>query len=163
MKQIFLTLLIFFFIGCGYKPASLYTKEFFSEPIYTEVEISLAEPENSVYIKDAVNEAVVVRFKGQVTKDSNANSKLFVTIEDIDFRAIEYDKDGYITRYSIKVVLDMDYRASKKFKFKTDGFYEFKVEPASIVTDIKRYEAIKEASSRAIDMFITKILILGYR
>lgn len=164
MKRFFLTLSLIFILGCGYKPASTYTKEFFDDEIFTKIKLLLSEPENSIVIKDAVNEAIAIRFQGKVTKNPEAKSRLFVEVDKIDFREIEYDKNGYITRYSIKVVLNIDYQSmNRNFKFKTEGFYEFKVEPASILTDFKRYEAIKEASLRAIDMFITKVLIAGYK
>jgi len=161
MKYLYISLLVLF-LGCGYKPASIYTKEIFAGDIYSDVKIDLKEPESSVVVKDAVNEAIITKFKSNITNDKNSKQKLFTKIKDIEFRAIEYDKDGYITRYQIEVILNMKFTKDKTKSFDVSGFHEFQVEPSSTITDVKRFEAIKKASLKAIDQFITKMIILGY-
>ncbi len=155
---------IFFSLGCGYKPSSIYAKEALGERVFADIKIDLKEPENTILIKDAINEAIISRFKGKISDSANATSKIFVKLKDVDFEPIQYDKDGYIARYRTVVTLQIDYilKNSKKDKLLFDGYYDFLMEPDSIISDTKRFEAIKNASIKAIDKFISKVSILGY-
>lgn len=157
----FLTLIL---LGCGYKPSSIYAKKALGEKIYADIKIDLREPENTILIKDAINEAIVSRFKGKISNSAEASSKIFVNLKDLEFEPIQYDKNGYIARYRTVVKLQIDYilHDEQKKKIVVDGYYDFLIEPDSIVSDTKRFEAIKNASLKAIDKFISKVSIIGY-
>lgn len=160
-RTISLILLLFFISSCGYKPTSTYTKEILGESIYAEVEISLEDPENSVIIKDAVNEAIVSQFHSIATNKKDATSKLYLVLKSVSFIPIEYDKNGYVTAYKTYVLLQSRYvdRENKNHTITTSGNYDFPIESNSLISDTKRFEAIKFASAKALDELRSKIAI----
>lgn len=167
MKQLFLGLLIIAFIsGCGYKPSSYYAKSALGDKIYAEVTISRQDPRNSVLIKDAVNEAIVSRFSGKLVSKEQADSVLHVRIQSISFSPTVYDTYGYVIAYKTTVVLAMTYEndAKKVEKLTATGEYDFSIDKKdSVISDTNRFEAIRYASSDALDEFVSKIAIKGLR
>ncbi|MGB5964274.1 MAG: hypothetical protein WBG65_01950, partial [Sulfurimonadaceae bacterium] len=55
-------LLFTIFTGCGYQPSSKEAKKVMGETVSTEIIISMPDPENTVVLKDALDEAVIRRF-----------------------------------------------------------------------------------------------------
>jgi len=165
MKVGWLFLLIFvFFSGCGYKPTYIYTKKVLGENIYVKVEISLKDPQNSVLITDAINEAVISKFRSNLTRDKkSASSKLYLSLSGVSFKPIQYDKNGYVIAYKTYVTLKTKYidRYKGCKTMTTGGTYDFNIEANSIISDNKRFEAIKFATLKAIDELISKISIKG--
>lgn len=163
--RFFLIFITLFFLGCGYKPASLYTKNVLGKKIYTQVIVYLRDPENAVLIKDAINEAVVSRFKGSLAPKEKADSEIIVSLNSVRFTPLEYNNEGYVIYYRAVTSLKIVYK-SKEGKTKTiyvSGSYDFPIEPNSVISDSKRFEAIKESSKKALDKFISKISISGYK
>ncbi|WP_200763464.1 LPS assembly lipoprotein LptE [Nitrosophilus alvini] len=151
------------FTGCGYKPASVHAKKVLGDKIYTDVEIYLRDPENSVLIKDAVNEAIVSRFKGKLTEKEKADTILSVKLRGVSFSPLQYDKNGYVVYYRARVSLNIKYTNKEETKsFTVTGTYDFPIEPNAVISDSKRFEAIRESSKKALDQFISKITITGY-
>ena len=166
MKQLFLGLLLAVFIsGCGYKPSSYYAKQALGSKINAEVTISRQDPRNSVLIKDAVNEAVVSRFGAKLVSKEEAESVLHVKIDSISFSPTVYDRFGYVIAYKATDVLAIQYEdANKKVqKLTASGEYDFSIEANSVVSDNNRFDAIRYASSDALDEFVSKIAIKGLR
>ncbi|MBR8463754.1 penicillin-binding protein [Campylobacter sp. faydin G-24] len=167
---IFITI---FLIGCGYKPVSKLTQDTMGESIYVDVAISKIEPKNSVLIKDAVKEGMVSRLNRSLSDDKNADTKINVRIDSIDYQATIYDEYGYISSY--KVVLNLIYET--KFKdgsssnITVSGEHDFSVARRSksiryadsVISDTEKYEAIKEASKEAFDEYIANLAIRGYK
>lgn len=152
------------FTGCGYRPSSYYTKKILGDKIYTEVYIDINDPENSVLIKDAINEAVVSRFRSKIVdKIDEANTLFYVKFKSKSFTPIAYDNDGYVVAYKAKVSLEITYvdKAGKKDSFDVSGTYDFPIEANSVISDSKRFEAIKFASYKAISEFISKLSVKG--
>ena len=152
--------------GCGYKPSSYYTQKILGDKIYTEVYIDINDPENSVLIKDAVNEAIVSRFRSHIVdKKDLANTLFYVKFKSKSFTPIAYDKNGYVVAYKTKVLLNITYidKAGKKDSFDVSGTYDFPIEANSVISDTKRFEAIKFASYKAISEFISKISVKGVK
>ncbi|NOX16414.1 MAG: hypothetical protein GXP61_10425 [Epsilonproteobacteria bacterium] len=162
MKLIYFLLPLLFF-GCGYKPSSVYTKRVLGENIHVNISISRKVPKNSVLIKDAVNEAVVGRFDAKLVKKKDADTNLIVSIGSVSFTPLSYDKDGYAISYKTKVVLNVRYKTRKgeSKSFSTTGEFDFPIEANSVISDTKRFEAIKYASGDAINEIISKISIIG--
>lgn len=166
MKQLFLGLVVLLWLGgCGYKPSSYYAKEALGDTIYTEVSISRQDPRNSVLINDAINEAIVSRFGAKLSTKERADTILKVRIDSLSFSPTIYDKYGYVNAYKTSVVLSFTYEAKDKKveKLTASGEYDFFIATNSIISDTNRYEAIKAASSEALDEFISKIAIKGLR
>ncbi len=165
MKTFLLLITISFFISCGYKPTSIYTKEVLGEKIYTEVTISVEDPENSVLIKDAVNEAVVKQFHSELTSKEDADSFFHLTLNSVSFVPIKYDLNGYIVAYKTYIGLKTLYtdKNGNKQVINTTGDYDFLIESNSLISDTKRFEAIKFASQKALDGLRSKIAIKGIK
>lgn len=160
-----LFLLLLIWSGCGYKPTSLYTKEVLGDKIYTEVAISLEDPENTVLIKDAINEAVVSKFQAKLADIDQADSKLYISLSRVSFVPIQYDKNGYVIAYKTYVGLTTRYvdRKNKSHKIYTTGDYDFPIEANSLISDTKRFDAIKNAGEKALDAIRSKIAIGAMR
>jgi len=156
-------LIPFLLIGCGYKPSSVYTKKVLGNNIHVSAKISRTDPKNSVIIKDAVNEAVVGRFDAKLTNKKDADTDLIVSIGSVSFTALSYNSDGYVISYKARVVLNATYKTSsgKSKSFSTTGEFDFPIVANSVISDSKRFEAIKYASADAINEIISKIAIIG--
>jgi len=170
MSKIFGFLIILFFIvGCGYKPTAQYSKEVLGERIHVDVSISRKDPKNSVLIKDAVNESVITRLGAKLSPKETATSELFVKIGSISFSPILYNRDGYVTSYKAKVSLNIRYttKDGKSESFSTSGEYDFPIKENddgttnSVISDTKRFDAIKNASLDALNEFVSRIAIKG--
>jgi len=151
--------------ACGYKPTSVYTKNILGEAIYVKVETSLEDPENSILIRDAVNEAIIYKFNAKIAQEEDASSKLFVKLEQVNFQPIEYDSNGYIIAYKTNVTLLVGYhdKHSHKKSLQTHGDFDFNIASNSVISDTKRFNAIKEASQKALDAFISRISVEGVK
>ena len=88
---------------------------------------------------------------------------MYVKLNNISFVPIQYDKNGYVLAYKSYVTLETTYYDKKAHKrvITTKGDYDFSIKSNSVISDTKRFEAIKFASSKAIDEFISKVSIQG--
>ena len=68
MKYIWLVLIALIFTGCVYAPASQYTKKVVGDSVSTQMVISVQDPQNSVIIKDAVDTAIIIKFRTALKK-----------------------------------------------------------------------------------------------
>ena len=163
MKFVYFLIISLLMTGCGYKPSSLYTKRVVGENIHVDTKISRKDPKNSVLIKDAVNEAVVGRFGAKLSSKKKADTNLVVSIGSVSFTPTVYDKDGYIIAYKARVTLKSSFKTdeNKIIRFSTVGEYDFPIEANSVISDTKRFDAIKNASSDAINEIVSKISIMG--
>ncbi|RUM67093.1 MAG: hypothetical protein DSZ06_02040 [Sulfurospirillum sp.] len=159
----FAPFLIIFLLGCGYKPTAKYTKDILGNKIYAKVNTSLRDPQNSVLIKDALNEAIVDKFHSKISSKNEASSILNVDLNLVKFIPIAYDKNGYVISYKTLVKLKTQYsnKDGKTQTFITEGDYDFNIQTLSVISDSKRFEAIKEASQKAIDAFISRVSVRG--
>ena len=155
---------LFTFAGCGYKPATVYTKKVLSDKIYTEIEIYRRDPENAVLVKDALNEAIVSRFGAQVVPKKEATTILHVRFNRVSFRPIQYDVNGYAIYYRADVSLKIDYKTpTAKGSETVEGFYDFPIRPKAIISDALRFQAIKNGSAKALDAFVSRMAMRGIR
>jgi hypothetical protein len=156
--------IVLFLSSCGYKPTYNYTKDILGDRIYVDVDISLNDPQNSVLITDSLNEAVISKFRSILTHNQNqADSKLLVKLNSISFTPIQYDSSGYVIAYKSIVGLRINFtdKFDKLYTIHSTGNYDFSIEANSIISDNKRFEAIKFAALKAMDEFISKISIRG--
>lgn len=159
-----IVMVLFVIIGCGYRPSSYYTKKILGDKIYVEVHIDVRDPENSVLIKDAINEAVVSKLNSKIVDRKDlANTLLYVKFKSKSFTPIAYNKDGYVVSYKAKVLLNIKYidKMGKRDTLDVSGTYDFPIKANSVISDNKRFEAIKFASYKAISEFISKISLKG--
>ncbi len=155
-------LALFFLAGCGYKPAVHYTQKTLSKKVYVDMEMSLNELQNSVEIKDALNEAFLKRFGKALVKKEEAELTIKTKLKKVEFSPLAYDKYGYVSAYRAVTHLEFEYTEDgKTSKLATSGSYDFSIEQNSVISDDRRYSAIKEGSGEAIDKFISIISIKG--
>ncbi len=164
MKKTFAWIIIslLFLGGCGYKPTTTYTKEALGENIYAEVQILRSDPKSSVSVQDAINSAVLSRFKANLTSRQRADTVLNIKFNGLSFTPLQYDRDGYAVYYQATVRLLVDYETPHKSgTFNVSGSYEFAVESSSVITDAKRSEALREGSLDALDEFVSRLALEG--
>jgi len=161
MKKL-LVVMLFILVGCGYRPSSHFIPKSIGKRVYTEVEVSLSDPQNAVLVKDALQKALYSRIKSIVTSKKSADSILKVYYKSIKFIPLQYDRNGYVVYYqahiSLKFTLIKGDRVDKKVIV---GRYEFPIRPSAIISTSLRFEAIQKGSMRALDEFIAYLETKG--
>ncbi len=161
-KLLIVYLLSIFVIGCGYKPSATIIPQTIGESVYTEVKVSLSDPENSILIKDALNSALYSRLKRRITTKKEANSIIRVEYRDIQFTPLQYNKNGYVTYYQANINLKFQFiKNGQIYKRLITGKYSFPIRPSAIISTSLRFEAIKKGSIKALDQFIAYLTTLG--
>ncbi len=158
----FIVLSLVGFTACGYKPSSYYAKGAIEGKVFVDVLIDIENSSNAVYIKDAINQMVLNRFKGSLVFDKKeADSYIIIDLKSISNTAIETDTTGYTRTYRARVNAKVSYK-SKNTPFKTisvSDYYDYIVDASSTVTTQKRNEAIRIASEKAISNIFSKIAV----
>lgn len=164
MLRIFILIFItFFFVSCGYKPSSKFSRNVIGEKVSTSIVIAARDPENSVIIKDSVDEAVIKVFRSSLVSKNESDTHLVFSIDDPSYTPIQYDQDGYVSAYrtTLKLSVERHHKGSVK-RYKTKGVYDFSIDPKkAIITDQERFEAIKNSAVKAIDSFLAKVSAEG--
>lgn len=163
MRQAFLALFIihfssFILAGCGYRPTSHVAEPVLHDSVSTQIVISMQDPDNTVLLKDALNEAVVNRFRARLSDAKHAVTHLTIALRDTEFIPIRYDTNGYIIAYRaiVTLVIDRAY-ANKMERYTARGSYQFTIEPNAIISDIVRFDAIKFGAEKALDSFVAQV------
>lgn len=144
--------------GCGYIPASKQARKVVGKNIFVEVTVSLQDPENAVLIKDAARKAVVTRFHSSLVPQSQAETTLWVNLSRIGFRPLQYDTNGYVIVYRANISISVTRRNKGETQtYSSRGSYDFTIEPNAIITDTQRFEAIRQASLKALDSFVAQV------
>lgn len=166
MKQgariIALLLMVLLTGGCGYKPSSHFTKEVVGDTLSVQVLISTNDPENTVLIRDAVETAVLTRFKASLVKQGVAETHLNVILKKVNFKPLQYDDNGYVIAYRTKVELQIYRMTTTATKLYTvRGIFDFIVEPNAIISDQARFDAIRSSADKALDSFVAQMAAEG--
>jgi hypothetical protein len=150
--------------GCGYRPSAHYAKEVMGETVSTQVVISMTDPESTVIIKDAVDEAVIMRFRSSLRDRAHAQTHLQIALRSVTFSPLQYDANGYIVSYRTKIMLEVvRKRGAFTKKYMARGTYDFAIDPNAIISDQQRFEAIKQSSAKALDSFVSQVAAEGSR
>jgi len=167
LRILTISLLAILFHGCGYKPTSHYAKNEISGKVYVELEVDIKNAENSVYIKDSINEMIVQQFGATlINNKSNAQTIIKVTLGSVSHLTLQTDNDGYAKLYRTIVSINMHYHnmASKILKSITvSSSYDYSIDTSSLITDAKKTEAIKVASSQALEDIFSSIAIQSFK
>ena len=153
---------IFLFIGCGYKPSSYYAKNAISGDVYVELKVDISNAQNSVYVKDAMNEMVINQLKANLTDDKmKADTIVTVALTNVSHIAMSTDDNGYVESYRTIVNIGVSYQKKngKKKSINVSNYYDYSVDPTSIITDQKKNIAVKIASTKAFTDVFSKIAI----
>lgn len=157
-----LALLLILVGGCGYAPASHYAKNVVGESVSTEVVILMEDPQNTVLIKDAVDNAVITKFRTALVGKNVSKTHLKINVESVVFTPLRYDTDGYVIAYRT-VVLTRFNRVSGEDKgvYETRGIYDFAIDRNAIISEQDRFEAINQGAQKCIDAFIAQLAVQG--
>lgn len=162
MKYYLITMATLLVLGCGYKPSAHGAKEMIGERVFTQVDVSLSDPENAVLIKDALNIALQTRLKRIVSKESNADSSIFVHYKKIRFIPLQYDKNGYVVFYQAHITLGFRFvKGDQEEQRNIVGHFEFPIRPSAIISNDLRLKAIEQGSLKALDQFIAYLSAKG--
>lgn len=167
MRNVLLLILaMFIFIGCGYKPSSYYAKKELGNTVYVNLTVNIEDPKNSVLIKDAMNEVMVYKL-GQrlVYKRNQADTVLNLKLNSVSLNELSFNEDGYTKLYKANVSISVNYLNSEKIKrsFNVSGTYDFSIDDGAVISDTKRFEAIKNASDKALDEVISKMAVQTFK
>jgi hypothetical protein len=133
-----------------------------SQKVYTEVEVSLSDPENAVLVKDALNRALYTRLKSQATRKEDAGSSIKVSYKSIRFVPLQYNSNGYVVYYQANITLKFIFEKGKEKEERSlVGRYEFPIRPSAIISNDLRFQAIEKGSVKALDEFISYISAKG--
>ena len=157
-KLLSIFLLLVFVTGCGYLPASKQARKVVGKKVYVDVIVPLQDPENAVIIKDATRKAVVTRFHASLVSKDQAKTILLVTLTSIGFTPLQYDENGYIIVYRTVVKLSVTRSSSDESQsYTSKGNFDFTIEPNAVITDSQRFNAITNASLKALDSFVAQV------
>lgn len=165
MKQVVSFFIVFLlFTACGYMPSSKYARYVTGDKISTNVHISLVDPQNTVLIKDAVDQAVVQVFKASLVPRSQSDTHFEISMSNPSYIPIQYDENGFVIAYRMTVSLNITlFTKGKEKRYSTSGSYDFSIAPNAVVTDQQRFNAIRFAAIKAISAFQSQLSSEGAR
>jgi len=132
------------------------------EKISTNIRISAQDPENTVIIKDAVDEAIIEVFHASLRSRDESDTHLEISISNPLYTPIVYDNDGFIVGYKMSLNLNiLRHHSGVTKSYSLNGTYDFAVSPNAVITDQERFEAIKYSAAKAIRSFVAKVSAEG--
>lgn len=150
------------FIGCGYKPASYYARDAITGNVYVKLNVDIENSENSIYVKDAVNEMIINQFKTFLTDDKE-KAQTFVTVglSSVSHAVMSTDDDGYAQSYrtTVKIIFTYSKKDEEMKTITVSNYYDYSVDPDSVISDQKKNIAVKIASTKALSDIFSKIAI----
>ncbi|ROR40223.1 hypothetical protein [Caminibacter pacificus] len=157
MKK-FSVFLLFFLIGCGYKPSTLYQNKILGDNINAKVVIDPKNPRETIFLTDAVRDAIYTVFDKNLCF-SGCDTTLEVNPSASSLIPLDYDENGYPILYRSKVVLKVTLKdkSGKIRNYTVTGTYDFNVAPQSVLTDQIKLDAYKKASINALNRLFAKI------
>lgn len=163
MKVLIASFLIsIFFLGCGYKPASYYANKAIDGAVYVDLKVDIDNTENSVYMKDLMNELILNQFDTFLVDDkSKADTYVSVALSSIGYSSISTDNDGYVESYRATVNIAITYQ-KKNEEIKTinvSDYYDYTVDTDSTITEQKKRSAVKSAAIKAFNNVFSKIAV----
>lgn len=154
-----------FFTGCGYKPATYYTKKELSGTVFVNLSMNLEDPRNTVLIKDAMNEILVHKLKVHLVDDPNlADTIINLRLNSVGMSLVQENEDGYDKVYRARVSVEVKYENEKGAKsFNVTGASDFTIDSGSTITDTNRFQGIREAASKALEEVVSKLAINSFQ
>ena len=164
VKILLLSIITISLSSCGYKPTAKYARVVVGEKISTSVVISLQDPENTVFIKDALDEALLEVFNASLTSRKLSETHLQVSILNMKYTPVQYDKDGYVIAYRTSIAIKVN-RVTNLIEKKYIGYgtYDFSIVANAVVTDQERFDAIRHSAIKAIKSFVAQVSAEGAR
>ena len=157
----------FSILGCGYKPSSYYAKEELSGNVFVNVLVDLEDPKNSVLVKDSIHQILIQKLGSQlVATESIADVVMNLSVNSVKMEVLQYDTSGYNKLYKAVIHIKIAYfkkSENKRKSFDLEGEYDFSIDNGTTISDSQRFEAIKFASDKALEEFISNVAVLSYK
>ena len=154
--------IIILLIGCGYRPASSYAKTAIEGDVYVDLKIDIDNSQNSVLVKDAMNEMILNQFNATLSHNKkDADTYVTVSLSSISHTSLSKDDDGYTKSYRTSVSIKMSYnKIGEEIKsVSVSDYYDYSVDTDSVITDQKKKVAIKIAATKALSNIFSKIAV----
>ena len=164
---VFTISIAFFINACGYKPSTYYAKKEMEGNVFVKLDVSLEDPRNSVLVKDAVNKILLQKLDSKIVNDRNrADVIMNLGINSVSITTLQYDEEGYNKLYKAEVVIKVEYFRKDdgiKKSFTVDGEYDFSIDNGTTLNDSNRFDAISNASTKAVDEILSKIAVASFK
>lgn len=158
----FFALLLLF--GCGYKPASHYTRSVLGEKIFADIQIDINDPQSGIVALDSLNEAIVYKFGSRLVAKNEATSTITITKATQSFTPLQRDANGFVVMYRGGITMSVIVTSENinRKNFTVSGFYDFAVTPShAVLSDSEKTLATREAALKALDELIPRVVLLG--
>ncbi|XOB62805.1 hypothetical protein ACMC56_03100 [Campylobacterota bacterium DY0563] len=157
-------LFIFIIIGCGYKPATYYTKKELDGKVFVNLIINLEDPRNVVIIKDSMNKILVHRLDVKIVDNpSIADTILTLNLDSVSMSLVQTDADGYSNVYKATVKISVIYEKDGVMKkFTVSGSDDINIESGATITDTNRFQGVKSAANKALEEVVSKLAINSF-
>lgn len=159
--------ILLFINGCGYKPASHYSKNAFGNTTYVQMDIDVKSSSQSVLIKDVMNELIISKFNTKlVDSKAKADTVIYLKLNSVSQSAMQTDTEGYVKRYRTTVNISMKYNNKKDKQVKDltlSDYYDYTVDDDSTITDQKKDESIRIAIQNALSDLFSKIAVSTFK
>ena len=154
--------ILLLFIGCGYKPSSIYQEQTLGKEIKAVVDINSKNPRKDAFLKDALHDAVYTIFNANLV-DDNQDTTIILYLLSSSINPLDYDENGFPILYRSEVKLKAKIiDKNKKTKFYIiNGNYDFALKANSVLNDQIKFDAFKKASINALNKLLAKITIDG--
>lgn len=157
----------FSILGCGYKPSSYYAKEELSGNVFVNVLVDLEDPKNTVLVKDSINQILIQKLDSNlVTNEALADVVINLSVNSVKMQTLQYDRSGYNKLYKAVIRIKVSYykkSENKRKSFDLEGEYDFSIDNGTTISDSQRFEAIKAASDKALEEFISNVAVLSHK
>ena len=149
--------------GCGYKPVAQYGRDLLPDPVYVDVKLSGAEPQNGVYLKDEIIRTLTTEFHEKVVSDRNrALSSILVPDYKIGYSPLTYDENGYVTRYRVSTSILFQLRSPENnLSKRVNSSEDVSIQSSSLTSSAARDAAIRVGIRKAMDQFIAWVAEKG--
>ena len=156
--KIFIFPLLFLLTGCGYKPSNVYQDKLMGNQVKVVIDIDVKNPRTSVFIKDAINDAVY-SILGKNVCYNNCNTTLKINSSSYSLSVLDYDQNGYPVLYRANVNLNVTLtdKNKKTHSYNVNGIYDFRIESNSVLNDEVKLNAYKNASINALNKLFALI------
>ena len=157
--KFFLQLSFFIFlVGCGYKPSSTYQTNIVGDNINPIVKIDVKSPQETVFLKDALNDAVYTIFGSNIDK-KNPNTTINLVLVSSSLDPLDYDKNGFPVLYRSEVSLQayVTDKKNKKRIYLVSGTYDFSISSNSVINNQIQLDSFKKASVNALNKLLALI------
>ena len=143
---------------------SKYADSVFAQGVYVELTMNPLMPEASIGAKDAINLAVLTRFKNTLVSKQRAHTIIDMRVNSVSNSPIAYDENGFVSFYRVTVNLSFEVKNDGKsgLRVSNTGYYDYAANSTSaVVIEDAKLNAVANATTQALDKFISQVAFYG--